>query len=84
LKAGKGSFTAKDTHPHRFFDRENQALWLVSLLGQSADAITTQRFIQITGLFGLHKIHQHWAERIVPAVIGGVSGWEAYSNLKHQ
>jgi hypothetical protein len=37
---------ASDAEPsHRFLDRTNLALIGVSLLGQSADAITTQRFI---------------------------------------
>jgi hypothetical protein len=42
--AGK-PFDADSGRSHRFFDRTNFLLLGVSLLGQSADAITTQRFI---------------------------------------
>lgn len=116
LKAGREGFSARDAHPHRFLDRENEVLLLASLLGQSADAITTQRFehhgilegnpfarplvkygwsgqiaagvlvngAEIVGMWSLHRIHQHWAERAVPTVLAGVSGWAAYGNLKQQ
>lgn len=100
--------------PHRFFDRTNLALLGVSLLGQTADAITTQRFIshgvseedplarpfvkfgwsgqiglavinngaEITGMYGLHRMHQHRIERIVPLAIAAASGVMAYRNQR--
>ncbi len=39
-----GPFDADGEGPHRFLDNANLLLLLVSMLGQSADAITTQRF----------------------------------------
>jgi hypothetical protein len=41
--AGK-LFDTDNGRPHRFFDKTNLLLLGASLLGQSADAITTQRF----------------------------------------
>ncbi len=39
-----GQFNAEGEQPHRFLDRTNLLFLAVSLLGQSAEAITTQRF----------------------------------------
>ena len=84
----------------------------MSLLGQTADAITTQRFIshglpeedplarplvkygwsgqigaavlingaEISGMYGLHRMHRHWMERILPLAIASASGVMAYRN----
>jgi len=97
---------------HRFWNDTNIALIGVSLLGQAADAITTQRFIhdglkegnplaspfvkygwsgqiglavltngaEISGMYGLHRMHQHWIERAVPIAIATASAIAAYHN----
>lgn len=99
---------------HRFWNDTNIALMGVSLLGQAADAITTQRFIhdglqegnplaapfvkygwsgqiglavltngaEISGMYGLHRMHQHWIERLVPIGIATASGIVAYRNTQ--
>jgi hypothetical protein len=87
---------------HSFWDASNLVLMGVGLLGISADAITTQRFISrglvegdplarplvkygwsgqvaasgiemtgvVLGMYGLHRINQHWIERLLPVCIG--------------
>ena len=35
---------------------------------------------EIWGMYGLHRIHQHWIERIVPVSIAAAHGFFAYSN----
>jgi hypothetical protein len=99
---------------HRFLNDTNVALMGASLLGQAADAITTQRFIhdglkegnplaaplvkygwsgqiglavltngaEISGMYGLHRMHQHWIERMVPIAIATASGIVAYRNTQ--
>ena len=105
-------YNAKATHP--FFDSANVTLMTASVLGMTADAITTQRFISrggvegdpfarplvkygwsgqiaaegleinavIWGMYGLHRIHQHWIERIAPAAVATAHGFFAYKNDK--
>jgi hypothetical protein len=97
---------------HAFFDRTNLGLMTVSLLGQAADAITTQRFIshglhegdplaqpfvkygwsgqiglavlvngiEISGMYGLHRLHHHNIERGVPLAVATASGIWAFQN----
>jgi hypothetical protein len=97
---------------HGFFDAGNLALMTGSLLGMTADSITTQRFIsrgqvegdpfarplvkygwsgqvaaegleinaEIWGMYGLHRIHRHWIERIVPVSVALAHGYFAYAN----
>jgi hypothetical protein len=99
---------------HRFFDAANLSLMTASVLGITADAITTQRFISrgavegdpfakplvkygwsgqiaaegieinalVWGMYGLHRIHQHWIERIAPAGVAVAHALFAYSNDK--
>lgn len=97
---------------HRFFDAQNVLLIAGSVLGTTADAITTQQFIQrgsiegdpfarplvkygwsgqatasgleigaeILGMYGLHRIGQHFVERLLPACIATAHGIFAYQN----
>jgi len=103
-------YRAKATH--RFFDWANDSLIAASVLGMTADAITTQRFISrgevegdpfarplvkygwpgqiaaegieinavVWGMYGLHRIHQHWIERIAPAGVATAHAFFAYEN----
>jgi hypothetical protein len=107
-------YDPKTVHP--FFDQSNVALITVSVLGMTADSITTQRFIhqgkeegnpfarplvkygwsgQITAqtletgavivtMYGLHRIGQHWIERLLPACIATTHGIFAYNNANHE
>lgn len=97
---------------HRFFDAGNLTLMTASVLGMTADSISTQRFIArgqvegdpfarplvkygwsgqiaaegleinavVWGMYGLHRIHQHWIERIAPAGVAAAHGFFAYAN----
>jgi hypothetical protein len=97
---------------HSFFDSANVALIAASVLGMTADAITTQRDmarggiesdpfarplvkygwsgqvaaegieinVVVWGMYGLHRIHQHWIERIAPAGVATAHGFFAYKN----
>jgi hypothetical protein len=99
---------------HRFFDKLNVLLITGSVLGMTADGITTQRFIarggvegdpiarplvkygwsgqisleaietgaEIAGMYGLHRIGQHWIERFIPPCIAAAHGVFAYGNSK--
>jgi hypothetical protein len=103
-------YDPKAVHP--FFGRSNIALITVSVLGMTADSITTQRFIHqgkeegdpiarplvkygwsgqislqaletgavIVTMYGLHRIGQHWVERLLPACIATTHGVFAYKN----
>lgn len=103
-------YNAKAAHP--FFDWANDTLITASVLGMTADAITTQRFIArgevegdpfarplvkygwsgqiaaegieinavVWGMYGLHRIHQHWIERIAPAGVATAHGFFAHAN----
>lgn len=105
-------YNAKATHP--FFDSANVTLITASVLGMTADAITTQRdmahggsesdpfarpFVKygwsgqiaaegieinavVWGMYGLHRIHQHWIERLAPAGVATAHGFFAYKNDK--
>jgi len=105
-------YDAKTVHP--FFDRYNSLLIAGSLLGMTADAITTQRFIshgqqegdpfarplvkygwsgqisltaleagaEILGMYGLHRIHQHLIERMIPVSLATTHGIFAYNNTR--
>jgi hypothetical protein len=105
-------YNAKATHP--FFDSANLTLITASVLGMTADAITTQRDMArggvesdpfarplvkygwsgqiaaegieinavVWGMYGLHRIHQHWIERIAPAGVATAHGFFAYKNDK--
>ncbi len=107
-------YDAKAAHP--FFDRYNNTLIVVSLLGMTADSITTQRFIshgqqegdpfarplvkygwsgqisltaleagaEILGMYGLHRIHQHLIERMIPVGLAATHGIFAYGNMQLQ
>lgn len=104
------TYSASVAHP--FFDRTNLALLSASILGMTADAVTTQRFIsqggregdpfarplvkygwsgQISalsleiaattvGMYALHRIGQHWVERLLPACLATTHGIFAYQN----
>lgn len=111
------TWTPPDMHvgPQRpFWNDTSIALMGASLLGQAADAITTQRFIhhglkegnplaapfvkygwsgqiglavltngaEISGMYGLHRMHRYWIERIVPIAIATASGIVAYRNTQ--
>jgi len=99
---------------HPFWDASNLALIGVGLLGITADAITTQRFIShglvegdplarplvkygwsgqvaasgiemtgvVLGMYGLHRMQQHWIERLLPFCVGAAHGILAYNNTK--
>ena len=99
---------------HRFFDPLNDALISGSVLGMTADSITTQRFIahgstegdpfarplakygwsgqvtlegleasgEVLAMYGLHRIHQHWIERLLPVSAAIAHGVLAYQNTK--
>lgn len=99
---------------HAFFDRTNVVLLTGGALADTADAITTQRFIaagdreddpfarplvkygwsgqiagmsletggEILGMYGLHRIHQRWVERLVPVGLAVTHGILAYNNTK--
>jgi hypothetical protein len=107
-------YDSKAVHP--FFDQSNIALITVSVLGMTADSITTQRFIHqgkeegdpfarplvkygwsgqisvqaletgavIVTMYGLHRIGQHWVERLLPACIATAHGIFAYNNTRHE
>jgi hypothetical protein len=70
---GKGSFDIGREPAHRFFDKTNLLLIGVSLLGQSADMITTQRFhshgIQEGDPLARPWVDKGWAGQIGLAVI---------------
>src|ERR1700733_7197686 len=36
----------------------------------------------VLGMYGLHRIHQHWIERLLPVCVGAVHGILAYNNTK--
>jgi hypothetical protein len=105
------TYSASMAHP--FFDRKNLALMSASILGMTADAVTTQRdanqrggreanpfarplvkygwsgqisavsleiAAQIVGMYALHRIGQHWVERMVPACLATTHGIAAYNN----
>ena len=106
------AYNSKAAHP--FWDTFNLGSMGVGLLGITADAITTQRFIShgliegdplarplvkygwsgqvaasglemtgvVLGMYGLHRIHQHWIERLAPVCVGAVHGILAYDNTK--
>ncbi len=120
LYAGLGksiSWQPPEYHPnavHPFWGTSNLGLMAVALLGMTADAITTQRFIShglvegdplarplvkygwsgqvaasglemtgvVLGTYGLHRIDQHWIERLLPVSVGVVHGILAYNNTK--
>ncbi len=103
-------YVAKGTHP--FFNTTNVVLIAGSVLGTTADAITTQRFIsrgqregdpfarplvkygwsgqvglmtleiaaETLAMYGLHRIGQHWIERLTPVCIAATHGVFAYKN----
>jgi hypothetical protein len=105
-------YNPKAIHP--FWGASNLSLMAVALLGMTADAITTQRFIShglvegdplarplvkygwsgqfaasglemtgvVLGMYGLHRTHQHWTERLLPLSVGVVHGILAYKNTK--
>jgi len=98
---------------HSFWNASNSTLIAASLLASTADAVTTQRFInkglqegdpfarplvkygwsgqisitsleigaEVLGMYGLHRIGQHWIERIVPAGVALTHGIFAYNNM---
>jgi hypothetical protein len=104
------TYNASMAHP--FFDRKNLALMSASVLGMTADAVTTQRFInqggregnpfarplikygwsgqissmsleiaaQTVAMYALHRIGQHWVERMLPACLATTHGIFAYNN----
>ncbi|MGI4828383.1 MAG: hypothetical protein ACRYFU_09380, partial [Janthinobacterium lividum] len=53
---------------HRFLDKSNRALFLAALLGQAADAITTQRFlhhgIEEQDVFAKPLVDQGWGGQV--------------------
>jgi hypothetical protein len=70
---GKGTFDVGREPAHRFFDKTNVLLMTVSVLGQSADMITTQRFrshgIQEGDPLARPLVDRGWAGQIGLAVI---------------
>jgi hypothetical protein len=36
----------------------------------------------ILGMYGLHRMHQHWIERLLPVCVGATHGILAYNNTK--
>ena len=36
----------------------------------------------VLGMYGLHMIHQHWIERLLPVCVGAAHGILAYNNTK--
>jgi Outer membrane protein beta-barrel domain len=107
-------YDSKAVHP--FFGRSNVALITTSVLGMTADSITTQRGLHqggeesnpfarplvkygwsgqitaqaletgavIVSMYGLHKIGQHWVERLLPICLAATHGVFAYNNAKHE
>jgi len=72
--AARGHSGSFDRYPeHRFFDKANVTLLGISLLGQAADAVTTQRFLHHGGLeanaLSRPFVNQGWPGQIGLAVI---------------
>lgn len=97
---------------HRFLDRANLALITASVLGITADSVTTHDFTdlgiregdpiarpfvkygwpgqislelletsaEVAAMYGLHRIHHHRAERIVPVSLAAIHAAFAYNN----
>jgi hypothetical protein len=106
------TYDAKTSHP--FFNKLNIALITCSVLGTTADGITTHQFMEhgiaeadpyarplvkygwsgqvslatlevggeILGMYGLHRIGQHWLERLLPVSLATTHGIFAYKNTK--
>jgi uncharacterized membrane protein YfcA len=36
----------------------------------------------VLGMYGLHRIHQDWIERLLPVCVGAAHGILAYNNTK--
>jgi hypothetical protein len=105
-------YDARSTHP--FFNTTNIVLITGSVLGMTADSITTQRFIErglqegdpiarplvkygwsgqislqiietsaeLLGMYALHRIGQHWVERLIPVSLATTHAIFAYNNTK--
>jgi hypothetical protein len=106
------TYDPKNAHP--FLGTSNVFLIYGNALSQTADAVTTQRFIshglqegdpfarplakygwsgqvslsvletsgEILAMYGLHRIGQHWVERLLPLCSATAHGVLAYNNTK--